>query len=117
MQAASESALERLLDSRAFTSLEKLSNVQSIKFEYVTQERDALDEPYHLPSSHEELLFDLANKIEHNYAAKTARVLDLGSATASWFCHGARSTVSQSVMHSARTDTALDPRRSFPLGC
>lgn len=82
-QAASEYALEYFLDSGSLTALGKLSNTRSIRLEYWTPERDTFDEPYYLTSDREELLMDLAQRIERNYAARNAQVLDLGSVNAS----------------------------------
>ena len=82
-QAASEYALEYFLDSGSLTALEKLSNIRSIRFDCDTLERDALDEPYYLKWDRVELLIDLMQRIERNYAARNAQVLDLGSINAS----------------------------------
>lgn len=71
--ATRECGLECFLDSGALTPLEKLSNVRSVSSGYDTLKRDALDGSYNLTSDHEEMLCDLEQKIEHNYALRNAR--------------------------------------------
>ena len=69
MAVANERAMYLFLDSGLLAPLEKLSNVQSLDFDF-SSALDRNDEAYQPTSKHDSMLSDLKQRITRNYAVK-----------------------------------------------